>query len=238
MVDRGAADCTTYEKEIRYMKATEKRQSSDAIPEPVERNAARTRLAIIDAATEEFATLGLGGARIDAIAARAETNKRMLYYYFGNKEDLFQAVLERAYNNIRSAEANLHLDELDPAVAIRQLVSFTWHYYIEHPEFLTLLNSENLHHAVHLRASEDIRKMNSPLVEMLGKVLDQGQKSGVFRSGVDPVQLYISIAALSYFYLSNNHTLSTVFGRDLLNQKAKAERLSHMTDLVLGYLLR
>jgi AcrR family transcriptional regulator len=216
------------------MKITEK----PPVAEPVERNPTRTRLAIIDAATEEFAALGFAGARIDAIAARAEINKRMLYYYFGNKEDLFQAVLERAYDSIRSAEKNLHLDELDPATAIRQLVSFTWHYYLAHPEFLALLNSENLHQAVHLKDAESIRKTNSPLVDTLERVLDQGKKSGVFRSGVDPVQLYISIAALSYFYLSNNPTLSTVFGRDLLHPKAKAERLSHMTDFVLGYLLR
>lgn len=216
------------------MKMTDAAQAHD----PVERNPARTRLAIIDAATEEFATLGLGGARIDAIAARAGINKRMLYYYFGNKDDLFQAVLERSYDSIRSAEKSLHLDELDPATAIRQLVSFTWQYYLDHPEFLTLLNSENLHHGTHLKDTEGIQRTNLPLVDTIERILEQGRKSGAFRAGVDPVQLYISIAALSYFYLSNHYTLSKIFARDLMQQKAKAERLSHMTDLVLGYLLR
>nr|WP_194722334.1 TetR family transcriptional regulator [Noviherbaspirillum malthae] len=204
----------------------------------VGRNPVRTRQAIIEAATEEFSTLGLGGARIDAIAARAGLNKRLLYYYFGNKEALFQAVLERAYENIRSAEQGLQLDEVDPVEAIRRLVSFTWHYYIQHPEFITLLNSENLHQAAHLKKSERIRELNSPLIDTLHRVLERGRAEGLFRSGVDALQLYISIAGLSFFYLSNRHTLSTVFGRDLRQPKAEAERLSHMTDLVLGYLLR
>ena len=205
---------------------------------PVSRNAARTRQNIIDAATEEFASLGLGGARIDSIAARAGLNKRLLYYYFGNKEALFQAVLERAYEKIRTAERALQLDEIDPVEAIRRLVSFTWHYYIGHPEFMTLLNSENLHQAVHLKNSDQIQAMNSPLIQTLDKVLEQGRAIGLFRGGIDPLQLYISIAALSFFYLSNRHTLSVVFGRDLQSGKAEAERLSHMTELVLGYVLR
>jgi AcrR family transcriptional regulator len=202
------------------------------------RNPVRTRQAIIEAATDEFAALGLGGARIDSIALRAGLNKRLLYYYFGNKEALFQAVLERAYENIRTAESALQLDEIDPVEAIRRLVSFTWHYYIQHPEFITLLNSENLHQAAHLKNSPNIQKMNSPLIQTLDKVLERGRAAGLFRSGVDPLQLYISIAALSFFFLSNRHTLSAVFGRDLKQPKAEAERLSHMTELVLGYLLR
>jgi len=202
------------------------------------RNAARTQLVIIAAATEEFATLGLGGARIDAIARRAGINKRLLYYYFGNKEDLFQAVLERAYEGIRSAERELHLGELEPVEAIRRLISFTWNYYIEHPEFISLLNSENQVRALHLLNSKNIQALNSPLIQMLDEVLERGRRARLFRSGVDTVQLYISIAALSYFYLSNQHTLSAIFGRDLRRPKAEAERLSHVTELVLGYLLR
>ena len=202
------------------------------------RNAARTQLAIIAAATEEFATLGLGGARIDAIARRAGINKRLLYYYFGNKEDLFQAVLERAYDGIRSAERELRLGELDSVEAIRRLIAFTWNYYIAHPEFISLLNSENQVRASHLRKSRNIQALNSPLIQMLDDILERGRRAKLFRSGVDTVQLYISIAALSYFYLSNQHTLSAIFGRDLRRPKAEAERLSHVTELVLGYLLR
>ncbi|QOF76558.1 TetR/AcrR family transcriptional regulator [Variovorax sp. 38R] len=212
----------------------------DSLPETLEprsRDADRSQLAILASARDEFAARGLAGARMDSIAERAGLNKRLIYYYFGSKDDLFLAVLERVYADIRAAEQRLHLDEIEPVEAIRQLVSFTWHYYLEHPEFITLLNSENLHGASHLKRSERIQEMNSPLVQLLATVLERGKKDDLFRAGVDPVQLYISIASLCYFYLSNNHTLSAIFGRDLRAPKAMAQRLSHMTDLVLGYVL-
>ena len=200
------------------------------------RNPARNQERILKAATEEFARFGLGGARVDRIAARAGANKRMLYYYYGNKEDLFLAVLEARYAHIRRAELGLHLLDLDPVQGMRRMVEFTWDYYLKHPEFLTLLNSENLHRARHLQRSRQIAAMHSPLVAMLRGLLARGVCEGDFRRGVDPVQLYISIAALGYFYLSNRHTLSTIFERDLLSSRNKSERLQHMTALVLGYL--
>jgi AcrR family transcriptional regulator len=200
------------------------------------RDAVRTQAAILEAATQEFARHGLGGARVDSIAARAKTNKRMLYYYFGGKEDLFLAVLERAYEHIRLEEQKLRLTDLPPVEGVTQLIVFTWNYYLGHPEFMTLLNSENLHRAQHLKRSRKIRAMHSPLIATLSEVLARGAREGVFRGGVDPVQLYVSIAALGYFYLSNNHTLSTIFGRDLMAAKAKAARLAHIKSLVLGYL--
>ncbi|WP_447745643.1 TetR/AcrR family transcriptional regulator [Variovorax boronicumulans] len=212
----------------------------DSLPETLEprsRDADRSQLAILASARDEFAARDLAGARMDSIAERAGLNKRLIYYYFGSKDDLFLAVLERVYADIRAAEQRLHLDEIEPVEAIRQLVSFTWHYYLEHPEFITLLNSENLHGAAHLKRSDRIQEMNSPLVQLLDTVLERGKKDNLFRAGVDPVQLYISIASLCYFYLSNNHTLSAIFGRDLRAPKAMAQRLSHMTDLVLGYVL-
>jgi AcrR family transcriptional regulator len=202
------------------------------------RDAERTRAAILEAATQEFARHGLGGARIDRIAERAKTNKRMLYYYFGLKEDLFLAVLERAYEHIRGEELELDLANLDPVAGVRRLIDFTWTYYLAHPEFMTLLNSENLHRAQHLKRSRKIRAMHSPLVATLSELLARGEREGVFHRGVDAIQLYVSIAALGYFYLSNNHTLSTVFGRDLMAARAKAERLAHINALVLGYLVR
>jgi len=191
---------------------------------------------ILSAATEEFARHGLGGARVDRIATRAGANKRMLYYYYGNKEALFLAVLESRYAHIRRAEQGLHLGDLDPAKGVRRLVAFTWNYYLKHPEFLTLLNSENLHEARHLRRSRQIAAMHSPLIAALQDLIERGARERKFRGDVDPVQLYISIAALGYFYLSNRHTLSTIFERDLLSARNKAERLKHMTALVLGYL--
>jgi AcrR family transcriptional regulator len=206
--------------------------------EPRTRDADRSQRDILEAALDEFAAHGLAGARMDRIAERAAVNKRLIYYYFENKETLFLAVLEQAYERIRGEERQLELTQVEPTEAIRRLISFTWHYYLAHPEFLTLLNSENLHRARHLKQSTKVLTMHSPLVATLADVLERGARMKLFRAGVDPVQLYISIAGLSYFYLSNCHTLSTIFDRDLLGSKAKVERLSHMTDLVLGYLVR
>jgi AcrR family transcriptional regulator len=202
------------------------------------RDADRSQSTILAAARDEFAELGLGGARMDRIAERAGLNKRLIYYYFQDKESLFQAVLEQAYRDIREAEQQLKLVELRPADALRRLVEFTWSYYQDHPEFLTLLNSANLHKGRHLQESRRARELNWPLIEMLGQILERGRQEGSFRGGVDPMQLYISIAALAYFYLSNNHTLSAIFGRDLQTAKARQERLTHMCDVILGYVLR
>ncbi|WP_319243409.1 TetR/AcrR family transcriptional regulator [uncultured Propionivibrio sp.] len=207
------------------------------ISKPQTRNKERTQSLILAAATEEFAEKGFAGARIEKIAERSGSNKRMLYYYYQNKEDLFLAVMESAYKTIRDAESELHLLDLQPVEAIRRLITFTWDYYMQHPEFLRLLNTENLYHAEHIRRSKNIGFYNSKLIDTLNEILIRGQSEKLFRGGVDPLQLYISIAALSYFYLSNNDTLSAVFGRDLNTPKAKVERLQHMTDIVLGYLM-
>ncbi|NYE22987.1 TetR family transcriptional regulator [Pigmentiphaga litoralis] len=214
--------------------------TSDVTADPRQRSrdADRTQAEILLAARDEFAEYGLGGARVDRIAERAKVNKRLIYYYFQNKEALFLAVLEAAYDDIRAAERKLHLEHLSPADAVRKLTEFTWEYYLAHPEFITLLNSENLHRARHLAQSDNVQNVNSPLIETLAGILERGRAAGVFRGGVDPVQLYVSIAALSYFYLSNNHTLSSAFGRDLLSAKAKAERISHINEVIMGYILR
>jgi AcrR family transcriptional regulator len=201
------------------------------------RDADRTQQEILRAAMQEFSMCGLGGARMESIAERANVNKRLIYYYFGSKESLFLAALETTYADIRDAERELRLESMDPPEAVRTLVAFTWQHYLKHPEFLTLLNTENLHRAKHLKQSKRVREMNSPLVQLLGDVLERGRRDGVFRGGVDAVHLYISIAGLAYFYLSNNPTLSTIFARDLMSRKALSERLSHIIEMVMGYLL-
>ena len=201
------------------------------------RDADRSQNTILIAARDEFSEHGLGGARMDRIAERAGLNKRLLYYYFQDKEQLFQAVLEQAYRDIREEEQQLNLLHLKPEIALRRLVEFTWNYYLEHPEFLTLLNSANLHRARHLAQSERARQLNSPLIDTLAEIIERGRAEGTFRGGIDPLQLYVSIAGLSYFYLSNNHTLSAIFERDLMTPKAHSERLSHMCDVILGYVL-
>lgn len=202
----------------------------------LKRNPDQTREQILQAAIGEFAANGLGGARVDTIAERAKANKRMIYHYFENKEGLFQAVLERAYEEIRSREQELDMTGRDPEEAIRELVAFTFNYFYERPEFIRLLNNENLYNAEHLRSSQKIAELHSPFVEQLGFVLARGSKSGVFRDDVDAVQLYITIAGLSYFYFSNAATLGTVFNRDLLHESARKERLKHVTNVVIDYL--
>jgi AcrR family transcriptional regulator len=198
------------------------------------RDPERTRQKILDAATEEFARYGLGGARVDRIAARAGANKRMLYYYYRDKDNLFLAALERSYSQIRAAERSLDLEHLAPRLALRRLVEFTWRYFLEHPEFLTLLNSENLHKGRHVQRSRSVPEMHTPLVETLRGVLRRGERAGVFRRGIDPVQLYISIAGEGYFYLSNRYTLSQIFGRDLMAKKALAARARHNAEMILN----
>ncbi len=200
------------------------------------RNAEQTQDAIFAAALAEFTGKGLDGARVDRIAARAGANKRMIYHYFGGKEDLFLAVLERTYTAIRSAERKLHLEDLDPVAAMRELVAFSFDYFERNPHFIKLLNNENLHGARHVRSSGEIRDMHSPLVSMIAGILERGRKSGAFRADVDPIQLYISIAALGYFYFSNAATLSAIFGRDLLDPQAVAQRRRHAVDVILSYL--
>jgi AcrR family transcriptional regulator len=201
-----------------------------------ERDPERTRGAILAAATEEFTAHGLNGARVDEIAARSGVNKRMIYYYFGDKGGLYLAVLEEIYADIRNAEIRLHLADRNPIDAMRELVAFTWNYFIEHPEFLSLLGTENLHRARHLKTSKKIRELHSPLVGIISALLARGAKEKAFRPGVDPVQLYITIASLGFFYLSNRFTLSTIFARDLGTPEALAERGKHIEDAVLGYL--
>ncbi len=201
-----------------------------------ERDPERTRATILAAAMEEFTTHGLNGARVDEIAKRSGVNKRMIYYYFGDKSGVYLAVLEEIYADIRNAEIRLHLADRDPVDAMRELVAFTWNYFIEHPEFLSLLGTENLHRARHLKTSKKIRELHSPLVGIITILLERGVKAKVFREGVDPVQLYIDIASLGFFYMSNRFTLSTIFGRDLGRPEALAERGSHIEEVVLGYL--
>ena len=212
---------------------------AQAAPEETRtRDADRSQQTILLAARDEFAQHGLAGARVDRVAERAGLNKRLIYYYFSSKDELFLAVLEAAYADIRAAEQQLHLADMPPAQAIRRLTEFTWEYYLAHPEFLTLLNSENLEHGRHLAQSTRARKTNLPLIETLAEILERGRREGVFRGGIDAMQLYVSIAGMAYVYLNNRHTLSAIFGRDLMAPKALQERLSHMSDVILGYVLR
>ena len=205
----------------------------DPAPKPRVRDAEATRARILAAAKKEFARNGLAGARVDVIAAKANANKRMIYHYFSSKEGLFQTVLEAAYVDIRSAEQKLDLADLEPKAALERLVRFTWAYYLKNPEFITLVNSENLHRARHLKASEVVKVYSRRFVQMVSDLLDRGVASGAFRAGIDPVQLNITIAAIGYYYLTNRFTGSIVFERDLMDKAALEERLRFNIDTVL-----
>lgn len=202
----------------------------------VRRDPERVRARILQAAVAEFSDKGLGGARVDEIARRAGANKRMLYHYFGDKDALFLAALEKAYEDIRSAEQELHLGDLEPEEAMRRLVSFTFDYLTGASYFIHLLNNENLHKARHLKKSKRIRDMHSTMVSMLDDVLCRGAATGVFRRDADPVQLFITITGIAYFYFSNIHTLSTIFGRKFTSKAERDERHAHVVSAVMGYL--
>ena len=210
-----------------------RRTSRPARGAPRARDPVATKRRILDAATKEFARLGLGGARVDAIATRAKANKRMIYHYFGNKNRLFLAVLESAYGAIRTAEQALDLQHLEPETALRTLTEFTWQYYLAHPEFLTLVNSENLHKARHLKQSRIVGEMFSTLVTMVRNILDRGVRDGVFRKGIDPVQLNITIAAIGYYYLTNRFTGSIIYERELMAPKALKQRLAFNVETIM-----
>jgi len=190
------------------------------------------------AAAEEFASGGLFGARVDQIARRAETNERMLYYYFGSKEQLFTAVLEHAFSALTEAERVLDLDGVAPVEAVTRLAHFIWDYYRDHPELLRLINNENLHEARYLHKSTRIREMMSPIVAKLGNVLMRGQKAGLFRGDVDPLHFYVTLSGLGYYIVSNRFTLAATLGRDFSEADERAEMVRMNTEVLLAYLLR
>ena len=197
------------------------------------RDAEATKSRILEAAKQEFAENGLGGARVDIIAERADANKRMIYHYFGNKDDLFRTVLIDAYVDIRTAEQALELDHLSPKDALVKLVTFTWRYYLDNPEFLTLVNSANLHKGRHIEGSESVTEISRKYVNLVGRILERGVKNGSFRDSIDPVQLNITIAAIGYYYLTNRFTGSILYERDFMEQSRLDERLAFNVETVL-----
>jgi AcrR family transcriptional regulator len=200
------------------------------------RDPERTSAAILAAATREFAENGYGGARINEIAARADVNKRMLYHYFGGKDALYLAVLEATYIGIRSAEFDLHLTDREPVEAIRELARFTWQYFLDHPEFLSIVSTENLLKAKFLKECTGITEKHSPLISNIAEILERGHRQGQFRAGADPVHVYLSIAALGYYYLSNYHTTSIIFNREFVKSDELKRWGDHIADMIVSYL--
>jgi len=198
------------------------------------RDPGRTRDAILAAAQVEFASKGLSGGRVDRIARQSRANKRMIYHYFGSKDGLYLAVLERVYEDLRGAEKTLELSNLAPEEAIKRLIEFNFDYCRRHPELISLINDENLHRAKHLRRSKKVRELHSPFVRLIDGILRRGVATGAFRKGLDPVNLYVTIAAMSYFYLSNNWTLSAIFGHSLRDDAVCRKRKRHNVEMVLN----
>ncbi|KND58073.1 Transcriptional regulator, TetR family [Candidatus Paraburkholderia schumanniana] len=202
----------------------------------IKRDPEGTRRRILLAAAEEFAAGGLFGARVDQIARRAETNERMLYYYFGSKEQLFTAVLEHALSALVEAERTLELDGIAPIEAMTRLAHFVWDYYRDHPELLRLINNENLHEARYIKGSNRIRELNSPIVATLTAILERGQKAGLFRNDVDPLRFYVVLSGLGYYIVSNRFTLEATFGLDFSEATQREQIVRMNTELLQAYL--
>jgi AcrR family transcriptional regulator len=195
----------------------------------------RTMADIVAVATREFADKGLAGARIDEIAAATRTSKRMIYYYFGSKEGLYVAVLEEAYRGIRQIEQGLQLDDLQPEDALRKLVAFTVDYQRANPDFVRLVMNENIHRGQFLAQSKTIQQLNVPAIGEVEKVYRRGVKAGVFRRDLDPVDLHMSISALCFFNVSNQHTFSLIFKRDLDTPQAIVARRDSIVEMVVRF---
>jgi len=193
---------------------------------------------IIEVATREFAEKGLAGARIDVIAEAMRTSKRMIYYYFGSKEGLYIRVLEEAYRHIRAIEAGLHLEDLPPEDALRRLVAFTVDYQLANPDFIRLVMTENIHRGEYLKQSKEIQRLNVPAIEGLRSVYERGVADGVFRPGIDPVDLHMSISALSFFNTANRHTFALIFKRDLESPAAIVARRESIVEMVVRFVRR
>jgi len=198
------------------------------------RNPEATKAAILAAARIEFAERGLEGARVDKIASRAKANKQLVYYYFGSKDGLYTAALEAAYSDIRAHEQQLDLRALPPSAAMVRLIDFSLSYLDEHRDFIRMLADENAHGARHLRDSDLAVRTNSPLLNVIAETLERGVAAGEFRAGVDPLELYVSIAGMTFFYFANGSTMSAIFGRDLTQRAALASYREHIVALTMN----
>ncbi len=195
-----------------------------------------TKELILSAASDEFATNGLNGARVDWIVKRTGAGKNLIYHYFGSKEGLYLAVLESTYQRMREGQKDLNAQGLPPVEGMRALVANTFDHFVQSPALIRIMSIENIHYARHLKKSKTVRPLYAPLLKSIKTLLARGQHEGVFREDVDPVDLYISIAGLSYFYLSNQHSLSWIFSQNFAVPRRLAKRREHIVDVIMGYL--
>lgn len=209
-----------------------------ASPRHWKQDPARVRANILAVAQAEFAANGLSGARIDEIAAKTETSKRMIYYYFGDKDGLYRQVLEEAYREVRAGEEALDLDHLPPTDALRKLVKFTFDHHSQHPDFIRLVMIENIHNAGYLDRSPDIKALNKAVIEKLERIYRKGLDAGVFRDGIKPLELHWHISALSFFNVSNMATFSQIFGDSLARRSGQKVLKSQAVEMVLRFVLK
>ncbi len=201
------------------------------------RDPEKRRRELLLAARHEFAEHGLSGARVDDIVNRAGVNKQLMYYYFGDKESLYEKVLEQAYIDKRKGEDDLELSAMPARDAMEKFIGYSFEFVRQNREFVSLVNDENLHLARHLEGSSVVQKRHVTLEKVIGDVLERGYAEGVFKRRVDPVDLYFTISSLSYFYFSNIHTMSKIFNRDLSAKKAINKRRGEIIAIVLSYLM-
>jgi AcrR family transcriptional regulator len=195
----------------------------------------RTMAGILEVASQEFAEKGLAGARIDEIAAATQTSKRMIYYYFESKEGLYLAVLEQAYSRMRATEGELHLAELPPVLALQRLVEFTFDHHQSNPGYIRLVMSENMERGQHIARSRRIQELNVPAIAAIRELYERGVREGVFRAGLDPVDIHASISALTFFNVSNQHTFGLIFKRDMQSPANLAARRRSIVEMVLRF---
>jgi AcrR family transcriptional regulator len=197
-----------------------------------------TRQNIIEIASEEFALNGLSGARIDEIAARTRSSKRMIYYYFGDKEGLYLSALENAYRLVREGEAKLDIEGLAPLEALRKLVEFTFDHHHQHEDFIRMVMIENVHHGEYLERSKVIRQLNVSAIDTIKTVYNRGVAEGFFRRGLDAIELHWQISALCFFNVSNRATFSKIFGRNLASPKALTSLRQNVVEMVIRYVVK
>ena len=207
-----------------------------ALPTSRTNDPARTMAGILEVATAEFANKGLSGARIDEIAAATKTSKRMIYYYFGNKEGLYIAVLEDAYRRMRKIESELHLEDLAPEAALRRLVQFTFDHHYGNQDYVRLVMNENIERGAYLAQSKSIRELNVPAIKSIRQLYDRGVAQGVFRPGLEPVDIHASISALTFFNVSNQYTFGLIFKDDRQSPEALAIRRQNVIDMVVRFM--
>jgi len=200
-------------------------------PEETKRN-------ILEVATAEFSAMGLAGARVDAIAERTNTTKRMLYYYFGSKEGLYEAVLDKVYGDICALEQDLHVSELEPREGMRRLVEFTFDYHDKHRDFVRLVSIENIHGAKYLEQLKTFRSRNASVIVTIEDLLARGIAAGQFRDDLDPIDLHLMISSLCFHRVSNRSTFGTAFGRDPSHPRLRAKHREMIVDAILRFVTK